>query len=105
MSKPSKEDAEDGTIAVLLKRAVERRIPNVLAIKERLEKGGTRSDLEITHLDEILTDRRKMQEMVNRHAEFRELAAKMISLYADITRMAVENEEKGELKPDIDLSE
>ena len=105
MSKLSKEDAEDGTIAVLLKRAVERRIPNVLAIKERLEKGGTLSDLEITHLDEILRDGQKMQEMVDRHPEFRELAARMIGLYGEITRMALENEQKGEVKPDIDLSE
>jgi hypothetical protein len=105
MSKLSKEDAEAGTIYVLLKRGVEKRIPNVLAIKERLEKGGTLSDLEITHLDEILSDSRKMQEMVGRHPEFHELAAKMINLYTEITRMAVDNEAKGEIKPEIDLSE
>ena len=105
MSRLSKEDAEEGTIAVLLKRAVEKRISNVLAIKERLEKGGTLSNLEITHLEEILSNSRKMQEMVGRHPEYRELAAKMINLYAEITRMAVENEEKGEVKPEIDLSE
>ena len=105
MSRLSKEDAEEGTIAVLLKRAVEKRIPNVLAIKERLEKGGTLSNLEITHLEEILSNSRKMQEMVGRHPEYQELAAKMINLYAEITRMAVENEEKGEVKPEIDLSE
>jgi hypothetical protein len=105
MSRLSKEDAEEGTIAVLLKRAVEKRIPNVLAIRDRLEKGGTLSNLEITHLEEILANSRKMQEMVERHPEFHELAAKMINLYAEITRMAVENEEKGEVKPEIDLSE
>jgi hypothetical protein len=105
MSKLSKEDAEEGTIAVLLKRAVEKRIPNILAIKERLEKGGTLSNLEITHLEEILANSKKMQEMVERHPEFQELAAKMINLYVEITRMAVENEEKGEVKPEIDLSE
>jgi hypothetical protein len=105
MSRLSKEDAEEGTIAVLLKRAVEKRIPNVLAVRDRLEKGGTLSNLEITHLEEILANSRKMQEMVGRHPEYRELAAKMINLYAEITGMAVENEEKGEVKPEIDLSE
>ena len=105
MTRVSKEDAEEGTIAVLLDRAVRRRIPNVLAIKERLDAGGTLSDLEITHLDEILTDARKMQEMVNRHPEFQALAAKMISLYSEITRLAVENEAKGEVKPRINLDD
>jgi hypothetical protein len=105
MPRLSKEDAEEGTIAVLLDRAVRRRIPNVLAIKARLDQGGTLSDLEITHLDEVLTDARKMQEMVNRHPEFQELAAKMISLYSEITRLAVENEEKGEVKPRINLDD
>lgn len=76
MSRLTKEDAEEGTIAVLLDRAINKRIPNVLAIKDRLDAGGTLSDLEITHLDEILADAGKMQEMVDRHPEFHELAAK-----------------------------
>lgn len=105
MSRLSKEEAEEGTIAVLLNRAVNKRIPNVLAIRERLLKGGTLSDLEITHLDEILTDGRRMQAMVDRHPQFHELAAKMTSLYAEITKMALENEKKGEVKPRINLDD
>ena len=105
MSRRSKEKAEVGTIAVLLDRAVNKRIPNVLAIKERLRKGGTLSDLEIIHLDDILTDGRKMLAMVDRHPQFQELAAKMTSLYAEITRMALENERKGEVKPRIKLDD
>ena len=105
MPRLTREDAEEGTIAVLLDRAVNKRIPNVLAIKERLLKGGTLSDLEVTHLDEILTDGRKMQAMIDRHPQFKELGAKMTSLYAEITSMALENEQKGEVKPRINLDD
>jgi hypothetical protein len=103
MPRLSKEKAEEGTIAALLARAVNRRIPNVLATKERLEKGGTLSDIEIVHLEEIFADAQKMQEMIDRHPEFHDLAGKMIGLYSEIMRLAVENEEKGEVKPEINL--
>ncbi len=43
--------------------------------------------------------------LIDRHPEYQELAARIFSLYDEITRMAVANEEKGEVKPDIDLSE
>ena len=43
--------------------------------------------------------------LIDRHPEYQEGVARIISLCNEITEMAVANEEKGEVKPDIDLSE
>jgi hypothetical protein len=104
MSDLSQEEIDEGTIAALLKRS-RRRIPNLLAIKKRLEAGGTLSSLEITELENMIKGANDTRALVDRHPEYQELVARMVSLYGEITEMAVTNEEKGEVKPDIDLSE
>ncbi len=104
MSDLSQEEIDAGTIAALLERG-KRRIPNLLAIKKRLEAGGTLSDLEITELTKMIEGFGSTRALVDRHPEYQELVARIISLYEEITAMAVANEEKGEIKPDIDLSE
>jgi hypothetical protein len=103
MSDLSREDADEGTIAVMLKQAVERRIPNLLSVKTRLLAGGTLADVEIMRLREILEHAQTMQRMADRHPEFHELSAKMAALYAEICETALQNEKKGEIKPDINL--
>ncbi len=104
MSDLSQKEIDASTIAALLERA-KRRIPNLLAIKKRLEAGGTLSDLEITELKKMIEGANDTRALVERHPEYQELVARIISLYEEITEMAVANEEKGEVKPDIDLSE
>ena len=104
MSDLSQEEIDEGTIAALLKRS-RRRIPNLLAIKKRLEAGGTLSSLEITELENMIVGAKDTRALINRHPEYQELVARMVSLYQEITEMAVANEEKGEVKSDIDLSE
>jgi hypothetical protein len=104
MSDLSQEETDEGTIAALLKRS-KRRIPNLLAIKKRLEAGGTLGGVEITELERMIQGVNDTRALTERHPEYQELVAKMISLYGEITEMAVVNEEKGEVKPDINLSE
>ena len=104
MSDLSQEEIDEGTIAVLLERA-KHRIPNLLAMKERLEAGGTLSDLEIVELEKIIEGVDDTRALVERHPEYQELVAKLMTLYEDICEMALANEQKGEVKPDIDLSE
>lgn len=104
MSNLSQEEIDEGTIAALLQRS-RRRIPNLIAIKKRLEAGGTLSGLEITELERMIEGAKDTRALFERHPEYQELVARIISLYDEITEMAVANEEKGEVKPEIDLSE
>ncbi len=43
--------------------------------------------------------------LIDRHPEYQEPVARIASLNEEITKMAVANEEKGEVKSDIDLSD
>ena len=93
MSDPSQEEIEEGTIAALLERS-KRRIPNLLAIKKRLEEGGTLGNFEINQLDRMIEDAKDARALLERHPEYQEVTAKIASLYEEITEMAVANEEK-----------
>lgn len=104
MSDLSQKEIDEGTIVVLLERG-NRRIPNLLAMKKRLEAGGTLSDLEIIELEKMIEGAEDTRALVERHPEYQELVAKLMTLYEDICEMALANEEKGEVKPDIDLGE
>jgi hypothetical protein len=92
MSDISREKDDEGTIAALLDRA-NRRIPNLLAIKKRLEGGDTLSQIEIEELGNMIEASDHNRELIDRHPEYQELAARAASLIEDITRLAVANEE------------
>jgi CII-binding regulator of phage lambda lysogenization HflD len=93
MSDLSQEELDEGMIAVLLER-VNRRIPNLLAVKERLEGGDTLSGVEIEELGSMIEGAEHSRDLIERHPEYQELVARMASLYEDIIELAVANEEK-----------
>lgn len=93
MSDISREEADVGAIAALLERA-NRRIPNLLAMKKRLEEGDTLSHIEIEELGNIIDANDHNRELIDRHPEYQELAARVASLIEEITQLAVINEEK-----------
>jgi hypothetical protein len=103
MSDYNQKETDEGTIEVLLERA-KIRIPNLLAIKERLLEGETISDIEIVELDSAMSHVKDFRALLNRHPELHEIVVKMASLYDEITELALANEEKGggpsRIKPD-----
>ena len=96
-------EAEDeATLAVLLERA-RSGIPNLLALKERIDQGDTLSDLEIADLEDIFERMRHMIHIYDEHEEVQTIVAKAVSIYLHITQKAVENEEAGGKPPEINL--
>ncbi len=85
------EAEEEGTLAVLLERA-RSGIPNVLALKERIDGGDTLSDIEIAELEDIFERARHMIHVYDEHPEVQDIVAKIVSIYLHITTQAVENE-------------
>jgi hypothetical protein len=104
MANAEQDKTDLGTISALLKRT-KRRIPNMLAIKQRLLEGETLSDLEIVELQSILHNANDNRALVDRNPELQQLVTKMIALYEDITQLALDNEKKGGKPPEIDLSD
>lgn len=85
---------DDGVIAVLLERLNKQRLPRVLALKEKVDSGETLDDRDVAYLEEVLKDAHYTRQLLDRHPEFHELIANLISLYHEITEEALENEQK-----------
>jgi hypothetical protein len=85
-----------GTIAVLAKRMVEERLPKALAMKERVDRGEVLNELDMTFLQQVITDASSIGPLMQKEPRVREVAGRMVQLYKEITEKALENEKANE---------
>ena len=83
-----------GTIQTLVERLNTWRLPRALAIKKQVDSGERLGDLELQFLKGAIEDARGVEGLVGRHPEYQGLAVRMIGLYDEITKKALENEQK-----------
>ena len=81
-----------GVMTVLLRRVYSQRLPRVLILKDKVERGERLDHYDISYLDHILADARAIQPTIERHPEYQPLAAQLIGLYKLVIDRAVENE-------------
>jgi hypothetical protein len=89
----SSDDA--GTIQTLLDRLNKQRLPRMLAIKKKVDGGGALDDADLAYLKDILDDARGNERLFAKHPEYQALVARVIGLYDEITRKALDNETAG----------
>ncbi len=83
-----------GVILALVERFTEQRLPRAIALKARVEQGERLSEPDIAFLDKVLRDANHIMPLVDKHPEWKPLAARAISLYKEITEKALENEKQ-----------
>jgi hypothetical protein len=81
-----------GVIAVLAKRMVEERLPKALALKERVDRGEVLNELDMTFLEQVVTDANTLRPVMKDNPRVLEVAGRMLQLYKEITAKALENE-------------
>ena len=86
----SKIDA--GTIAALMIRFRESRLPRAQRMLDKVNGGEKLSDNDIQFLKRVYKDGRRTQPLVKRHPEYNDLIMSYISLYTEIITKGVENE-------------
>jgi hypothetical protein len=86
----SEKDA--GTIAALMIRFKEYRLPRAQRMMEKVNGGEKLSDSDIQFLKRVYEDGRNSQPLVKRHPEYNDLISRFIGLYTEIITKGLENE-------------
>jgi hypothetical protein len=90
-----KDSTDDtGTIQALLERLNTRRLPRALRMQEKVDRGETLDDHDMTFLNQVFEDAGKAQTLASKHPELKSLVDKLTGLYHHITKKALENEQK-----------
>jgi hypothetical protein len=94
MNKETRETQDDGVIEALLQRLNDFRLPRLLELKERVDRGETLTDSDLELLERVLDDTRSVHALIDRNPEVQPLYAKATALYHEITTKGLENEQK-----------
>ncbi|MEL0584053.1 MAG: hypothetical protein AAES65_04130 [Candidatus Thiodiazotropha sp. (ex. Lucinoma kazani)] len=87
-------EKDTGVITTLLERFEKFRLPKALALKERVDRGETLIETDISFLTHVFEDTKTIQPLLDRHPEYQELVAKAINLYHEITEKGLANEKE-----------
>ena len=83
---------EIGTILTMIKRLETQRLPRLLEIKENVDRGEVLQDFEISFLENVFKEASDNRQHINRFPEYHDVAIKLVQLYEEITRKALENQ-------------
>ena len=88
------ESAEElGTIYALIERFEKQRLPRLLELKVRVDKGETFSQSDIEFMTQVTLDAQRGKRLIDRHPEWQEFCAEVIHLYEEIAEKALDNED------------
>ena len=83
-----------GTIQVLLERLNKYRLPRLLDLKARVDRGEKLRDEDITLMQETLAGANQLTPLIRRNPEYAPLVAQVVGLYKEIADKALENEKQ-----------
>ena len=89
------QSSEDtGVILALMQRFNEQRLPEMLALKARVEQGERLTEHDLSFLEKVSSDAQHVMPLVDKHPDLQPIAIRAISLYKEITDRALENEKQ-----------
>jgi len=85
---------ELGTIYALIERFEKQRLPRLLELKKRVDKGGVLTESDIRFMYQITQDAQRNKQLIDRHPEWHKFCAEVIHFYEELAEKALENEKK-----------
>lgn len=85
---------DTGVMMALLQRMEQQRLPRILAIRDKLDKGEKLEDYDMHFLQTVFEDANHVKPLLDRHPEYHLLVSNVVNLYHEITSKALENESK-----------
>jgi len=90
----SDENNDDGAIFALIERFEKYRLPKLMDLKDKTDKGERLSDVDIEFLDTVIHDAQQSKRLIDNHPEWQAFCANVIHLYETITEKALNNEKR-----------
>ena len=89
-------ESEDelGVIYALIERFEKQRLPRLLELKKRVDKGGVLSESDVRFMYQVTLDAQRSKRLIDRHPEWHKFCARVIHLYEEVAEKALENEKK-----------
>ena len=87
-------EEELGIIYALIERFEKQRLPRLLELKKRVDKGGVLTESDIRFMYEVTQDAQRNKQLIDRHPEWHKFCAEVIHLYEEVAEKALENEKK-----------
>ena len=91
---PNESKKDLGIKQVLLERLNAQILPRALGLRAKVDRGECLSDQELQLLNALLEDATSNTQLAKDHPELHLLCGRMASLYSEITRKALENQEQ-----------
>lgn len=88
-----KTEQDMGVAVALIERFESQRLPRALKLKEKVAGGGLLSEEDISFLEQVFSDASDIGPLVERNPSLQKIATQAISLYREITEMALKNEQ------------
>jgi hypothetical protein len=83
---------ELAVIYALIERFEKQRLPRLLDIKNRVDRGGVLTESDIHFMLEIADDTQRSKRLIDRHPEWHRFCAEVIHLFEEVAEKALENE-------------
>ena len=85
---------EEHDIELLNERFERERLPPLLDIHKRVNKGESLDDGDIAFLTHVIEDAQRNNPLIDRHPDWHNLCANVFFLYEEITSIALKNERR-----------
>jgi len=85
---------DGGILTALVVRLEKQRLPRMLELQQCVDEGNTLNEFDLEYLKNSIEETSKIKPLLDRHPEYQSLEMKLIGLYKDVSRKALQLEKK-----------